>query len=51
MAHVRWAVIACQQAARHVSGEQLSLELALTQHLVPELELEILIRTQGKPNA
>ena len=51
MAHVRWAVIACQQAARHVSGEQLSLELALTQHLVPELELEILARTQGKPNA
>ncbi len=51
MAHVRWAVIACQQAARHVSGEQLSLELALTQHLVPELELEILIRTQGRPYA
>ena len=45
MAHVRWAVIACQQAARHVSGEQCSLELALTQHLVPELELEVLNRT------
>ncbi|MBC8337988.1 MAG: phosphotransferase family protein [Alphaproteobacteria bacterium] len=45
MAHVRWAVIACQQAARHVSGEQVSLELALTQHLVPELEMEILART------
>jgi len=45
MAHVRWAVIACQQAARHVSGEQASLELALTQHLVPELELEVLMRT------
>ena len=51
MAHVRWAVIACQQAARHVSGEQISLELALTQHLVPELELEVLVRTGGQPNA
>jgi len=51
MAHVRWAVIACQQAARHVSGEQLSLELALTQHLVPELELEVLRRTGGRPDA
>ncbi len=51
MAHVRWAVIACQQAARHVSGEQCSLELALTQHLVPELELEVLSRTGGRPDA
>ncbi len=51
MAHVRWAVIACQQAARHVSGEQLSLELALTQHLVPELELEVLSLTGGSPDA
>ncbi len=51
MAHVRWAVIACQQAARHVSGEQPSLELALTQHVVPELELEVLHLTQGRPHA
>ncbi len=51
MAHVRWAVIACQQAARHVSGEQPSLELALTQHVVPELELEVLQLTQGRPHA
>ncbi|MAF95258.1 MAG: phosphotransferase family protein [Rhodospirillaceae bacterium] len=42
MAHVRWAVIACQQAARHVSGGEESLELALTAHVVPELELEVL---------
>jgi aminoglycoside phosphotransferase (APT) family kinase protein len=41
-AHVRWAVIALQQAARHLSGEERSLELALTGRLVPELELEIL---------
>lgn len=46
MAHVRWAVIACQQAARHVSGEERSLELALTAHVVPELELEILRLTE-----
>jgi aminoglycoside phosphotransferase (APT) family kinase protein len=51
MAHVRWAVIACQQAARHVSGDQVSLELALTQHLVPELELEVLRRTGGRGDA
>ena len=41
-AHVRWAVIALQQAARHLSGEERSLELALTGRLVPELELEVL---------
>jgi aminoglycoside phosphotransferase (APT) family kinase protein len=41
-AHVRWAVIALQQAARHLSGAQRSLELALTGRLLPELELEIL---------
>lgn len=48
MALVRWAVIACQQAARYVSGEELSLELAMTQHIVPELELDILGVTEGK---
>lgn len=47
MAHVRWAVIACQQAARHLSGLEESLELALTQHVVPELELEVLRLTEG----
>ena len=45
MAHVRWATIACQQAARHYLGEELSLELALTGYLVPELEYEILKMT------
>ncbi|MEQ9557416.1 MAG: phosphotransferase family protein [Rhodospirillales bacterium] len=48
MAHVRWAVIALQQAWRHVSGEEPSLELALTAHVVPELEAEILAMT-GAP--
>jgi len=49
MAHVRWAVIALQQAQRHLSGDEPSLESALTSHLVPGLELEILQLT-GKEN-
>ena len=47
MAHVRWAIIACQQSERQVSGAENSLELALTGHVVPELELEILSLTKG----
>ena len=47
MAHVRWASIACQQAARHTSGKDYSLELALTAYVVPELEYEILKMTGG----
>ena len=42
MAHLRWAVIALQQAQRHVSGDEPALETALTGHVVPGLELEIL---------
>jgi aminoglycoside phosphotransferase (APT) family kinase protein len=42
MATVRWAVIALQQAARHWSGAEPSLELALTAHIVPALELDLL---------
>lgn len=42
MAHLRWAVIAADQAGRHISGQERSLELALTGHIVPELEWEIL---------
>lgn len=49
-AHVRWAIIALQQGERHVSGQEPSLELALTAHIVPELELEILYMT-GVPHA
>ncbi len=45
MAAVRWAVIALQQAQRHLSGEQLSLELALTGRIVPEMEFDILEQT------
>jgi aminoglycoside phosphotransferase (APT) family kinase protein len=46
MAHMNWAVIAIQQAERHVSGEEDSLLLALTGHIVPELEYEILTLTE-----
>ncbi|WP_435950941.1 phosphotransferase family protein [Psychrobacter sp. DM8] len=42
MAHMNWAIIALQQGARHTSGEELSLELALTGHMVPKLEVEML---------
>lgn len=45
LAHVRWAMIAIQQGERHVSGQEPSLELALTAHIVPELEWEILSMT------
>ena len=47
MAHVNWAIIAIQQADRHVSGEESSLLLALTGHIVPELEWEILNMTEN----
>lgn len=42
MAHVRWAVIVLQQVERHLSGTEPSLELALTGHIIGQLELEIL---------
>ncbi|GJE10470.1 hypothetical protein FOHLNKBM_1505 [Methylobacterium longum] len=45
MAHVRWAVIALEQGARHVSGREFSLELALTGRMVPDLERAILRAT------
>ena len=42
MAHIRWAIIALQQRERHRSGIEPSLELALTGHIISDLELEIL---------
>ena len=42
MAHIRWAIIALQQAQRHLSGVEPSLELALTGKIVAELEWEVL---------
>lgn len=49
MAHLRWAVIALQQRERHRSGIEPSLELALTGHLLSDLELEILALTAAQP--
>lgn len=48
MAHLRWAIIALQQLERHLSGTERSLELALTGHIVGQIELEILNLT-GAP--
>lgn len=45
MATLRWSLIALQQSARHLCGQERSLELALTGHLLPELELDILDMT------
>ncbi|ART62163.1 phosphotransferase [Kushneria marisflavi] len=42
LATLRWAVIALEQGARHDSGIQPDLELALTTHLLPGLELDLL---------
>jgi len=46
MAHIRWAIIALQQAQRHLSGVEQSLELALTGRIVAELEYEIVALTR-----
>lgn len=48
MAHLNWALIAIQQAERHVSGQERSLNLALTGYIVPELEWEILNLTEHR---
>jgi hypothetical protein len=45
LAELRWALIAIGQAERHLSGREVSLELALTSHLVPQLELHVLRMT------
>jgi aminoglycoside phosphotransferase (APT) family kinase protein len=45
MAHVRWAIIALEQARRH--RREPSLELALTGRIVDELEYEVLRLTGG----
>jgi aminoglycoside phosphotransferase (APT) family kinase protein len=42
MAHLRWAIIALQQAQRHAAGGERSMELALTGRIVHELEYELL---------
>lgn len=42
MALVRWSLIALQQSHRHISGEQRSLELALTGRLIAQMEFDLL---------
>ncbi|MCC7485205.1 MAG: phosphotransferase family protein [Burkholderiales bacterium] len=52
MANVRWAVIALQQLERYLSGAQPSLELALTGHVVGQVEWELLRLTgEREPEA
>ena len=47
MATLRWAIFALQQGHRHTSGEETSLELALTGRMVPEMELDMLIQIEA----
>jgi hypothetical protein len=44
---VRWAVIALQQAMRHRSGDEPSLELALIGRRLAEIEYECLNLTRA----
>ena len=46
MGTVRWAVIALLQAERHRTGGEHSLELALTGHIVPVLEMDLMRRVR-----
>ncbi|MEI6162170.1 MAG: phosphotransferase family protein [Roseococcus sp.] len=46
-ATIRWAVIAADQGARHLSGVERSLELALTAQIIPELEMDILRQVEA----
>ncbi|WP_439580167.1 phosphotransferase family protein [Elioraea sp.] len=50
-AHIRWATIALDQAERHLSGAERGLELALTGHLVPELEWRVLSMVEARVDA
>jgi aminoglycoside phosphotransferase (APT) family kinase protein len=49
MAHVRWAVIALEQADRFLARGEPRLELALTGRIPAELEWEILALTEAAP--
>jgi hypothetical protein len=51
MAAVRWGVIALQQAARRGADRRRTLELALTAHILPELEQDIMLQTGPRPAA
>jgi aminoglycoside phosphotransferase (APT) family kinase protein len=49
MAHLRWAVVALQQADRFIRQGDPSLELALTGRIAAELEWEVLALTTARP--
>lgn len=51
-AHLRWGVIALQQADRFLKGGERTLDLGLTGHRLPEIEAEILALTRpdGAPD-
>ncbi len=46
-ATIRWALIAADQGGRFLSGAESSLELALTAHIIPELELDVLDQVEA----
>ena len=48
-AHLRWAIIALQQASRRHDDHEHALELGLTAHIVPKLALELLRMTEACP--
>ena len=45
VAHLRWAVTALEQADRHISGREHSLEHVMTGRIAAELEYSVLIQT------
>jgi aminoglycoside phosphotransferase (APT) family kinase protein len=45
-AYLRWAAIAWQQAERHTSGAEPSLELALTGRMLPEILADMLLHLE-----
>lgn len=47
LATVRWAIIALHQGQRHLSGEERSMELALTGRKVAEMELDVLTQIRA----
>lgn len=46
-ATIRWAVIAADQGARFLSGAERGIELALTAHMVPGLEWQVLQQVES----
>ncbi|WPZ32884.1 phosphotransferase family protein [Thalassobaculum sp. OXR-137] len=47
LATVRWAIIALHQGERHLSGEEMSMELALTGRKAVEMEFDVLTQIRA----